>query len=256
MALTAIPAAAGQLSSSLMYAIGDPRSISRLALLSFILSSVVKVLGFLLVGVYAIVAGVFRYQTSYWLFLHVAATRALRAPQGQLGRLRQDEGHLRVIRYRQLESWSPPCPICESARFQPLAGNDRYGMGVLTAGMFHAVLRSPGRAHAAAMATFYRDHYREYYQAISRPDAVYIGGYHKDERLGYTAGIITANAVLAAGMRVLDVGCAEGTLFAKLAESCGGLAFVGVEPSEGFAAYARQATGRITYPSLDALICS
>lgn len=84
MAFTAIPAAAGQLSSSLMYAIGDVRSINRLAMLSFILSSAIKVFGFLLVGVYAIVAGVFLYQMLNWLFLHVAATRALRTPHGQL----------------------------------------------------------------------------------------------------------------------------------------------------------------------------
>lgn len=84
MALTAIPAVAGQLSSSLMYAIGDTRSITRLALLSFILSTAVKVVGFLMIGVYAIVAGVFLYQTLNWLFLHMAATRALKAPVGPL----------------------------------------------------------------------------------------------------------------------------------------------------------------------------
>jgi putative peptidoglycan lipid II flippase len=84
MALTAAPAVAGQLSSSLMYAIGDTRTISRLALLSFVVSTVVKVVGFLLIGVYAIVAGVFLYQILNWLFLHVAAMRALRAPVGPL----------------------------------------------------------------------------------------------------------------------------------------------------------------------------
>ena len=79
MALAAIPAVTGQLSASLMYAIGDTRSITRLALLSFILSTAVKVMGFLMIGVYAIVLGVFLYQALNWLFLHVAATRALKA---------------------------------------------------------------------------------------------------------------------------------------------------------------------------------
>lgn len=162
-----------------------------------------------------------------------------------------------MITYRQLESWSPPCPICASTRFQPLAGNDRYGMGVRTAGCLQCGLaQSWPRPTPAAMATFYRDHYREYYQATSRPDSVYTARYHKGERLGYTAGIIAANMALAAGMRVLDIGCAEGTLFVKLSEYCAGLTFVGVEPSEGFADYARQTTRCSTYPSLDALFGS
>jgi peptidoglycan biosynthesis protein MviN/MurJ (putative lipid II flippase) len=78
MALTIIPAAAGQLSSALMYALGDIKSINRLAMVSFILSSALKVFGFLLVGAYAIVAGIFLYQSMNWLFLHLVAVRTLR----------------------------------------------------------------------------------------------------------------------------------------------------------------------------------
>jgi peptidoglycan biosynthesis protein MviN/MurJ (putative lipid II flippase) len=75
--LTIIPAAAGQLSASLMYAIGDVKSINRLAMISFLLSTTLKISGFLLFGAYAIVAGIFLYQTLNWLLLHTAAMRAL-----------------------------------------------------------------------------------------------------------------------------------------------------------------------------------
>jgi putative peptidoglycan lipid II flippase len=84
MILTMIPAAAGQLSSALMYALGDIRSINRLAMLSFILSTILKVFGFLAIGPYAIVAGIFLYQSMNWLFLHVVAVRTLRASNNEM----------------------------------------------------------------------------------------------------------------------------------------------------------------------------
>lgn len=160
-----------------------------------------------------------------------------------------------MIVYSQLDTWSPPCPVCASTQFEPLAWNDRYGMGVSTAGCLQCGLaQSWPRPTPAAMAEFYRCHYREYYQATSKPDIAYTMRYRKDARLAYTARVITDNVTLTKGMRVLDVGCAEGSLFAKLGLSCSGLRLVGIEPSENFSAYARQTTGCTTYPDLDALV--
>ncbi len=80
---TIIPAAAGQLSSGLMYAIGDISSINRLAMVSFILSSIFKVFGFLYIGAYAIVGGIFLYQCLNWFFLHKVAVRTLHRSTNQ-----------------------------------------------------------------------------------------------------------------------------------------------------------------------------
>jgi SAM-dependent methyltransferase len=159
--------------------------------------------------------------------------------------------------FRKLETYSPPCPICDGTRFQPLARNDRYGMGVQTAGCLRCgLLQTWPRPTPAAMAEFYRDHYREYYQGTPAPDAGYTMRYSKDERLVYTARLIMDNVGLDLGMRVLDIGCAEGTLFSKLDQRCAGLRFFGVEPSESFAAYARRETSCTTYPHLDDLFAT
>jgi peptidoglycan biosynthesis protein MviN/MurJ (putative lipid II flippase) len=78
MALTLIPGAAGQLSSSMMYALGEVKSINRLALISFFISTALKAVGFLYIGAYAIIAGIFLYQSLNWLFMHRAAVRIIR----------------------------------------------------------------------------------------------------------------------------------------------------------------------------------
>jgi 2-polyprenyl-3-methyl-5-hydroxy-6-metoxy-1,4-benzoquinol methylase len=159
-----------------------------------------------------------------------------------------------MIDYRFLNKVSPPCPVCGGMDFQPLASNDRYGMGVQTAGCLHCGLAQTWpRPTPESMATFYREHYRQYYQEAANPDAAYISRYHKGERLKYTAELIAANVKLLPGMRVLDIGCAEGTLIANLKLKCEDIVSVGVEPSDSFSAYARQTTGCVTYPDVHAL---
>jgi SAM-dependent methyltransferase len=162
-----------------------------------------------------------------------------------------------MINYRRLNKISPPCPVCGGTEFQKLAGNDRYGMRVQTAGCLCCGLpQTWPRPTPAAMSTFYREHYRQYYQEATTPDVAYVNRYYKSERLAYTAKLIANNVKLISGMRILDIGCAEGTLIAKLKSQCEGLVFVGVEPSESFSAYARRTTGCTTYPDLDALFAA
>lgn len=159
-----------------------------------------------------------------------------------------------MIDYRRLAKISPSCPICGGTDFEPLASNDRYGMRLRTAGCLGCGLAQTWpRPTAEAMSLFYREHYRHYYQAAATPDTAYVNRFNKTERLAYTAALIEANVKLFPGMRVLDIGCAEGTLAAQLKKRCEGLVVVGVEPSESFAAYAMQATAIATYPSVDAL---
>ena len=78
-ALVAIPAAAGQLSAALMYALGEVRAISRLAIITFVASCAVKVAGFFAIGAYAIVAGMLLYQTANWALMHRAASRIIKS---------------------------------------------------------------------------------------------------------------------------------------------------------------------------------
>jgi SAM-dependent methyltransferase len=160
-----------------------------------------------------------------------------------------------MINYGRLEKIALPCPLCGGTRFQNLADNDRYGMGVQTSGcMSCGLVQTWPRPTSEAMSTFYSEYYRKYYQEAATPDAAYINRYRKDERLKYTAQLIAAHVPFFPGMRVLDIGCAEGTLIANLKTQCNETVFVGVEPSESFSLYARQKTECSTYPDLDALI--
>lgn len=77
LALVAVPTAFGQLSASLLYAKGDVRRLSWLATGSFLVSTACKIVGFFLVGTYAIVFGAFLYQVLNWMLFHREAKRFL-----------------------------------------------------------------------------------------------------------------------------------------------------------------------------------
>lgn len=161
-----------------------------------------------------------------------------------------------MFNYSKKEKIFPACPVCDGEQFVQLAGNDRYGMKIKTAGCLRCgLVQTWPRLSASEMNLFYQDHYREYYQAVTTPDVEYVKSYRKDERLEYTAKLITANVQFTQNMRVLDVGCAEGTLFANLKKCFNGeLTLVGVEPSENYAAYARKMISCTTYPNIDELV--
>lgn len=160
-----------------------------------------------------------------------------------------------MFAYRELKKTTSPCPVCGGGQFRLLASNDRYGMGVKTTGCLQCgLVQTWPRPTPDEISAFYRNSYRHYYQASTTPNAEYVTRFHKNERLTYTAGLITSQVGFFNGMRVLDVGCAEGTLLNHLKSSTDGATLVGVEPSESFAAYAREITGCITYPDLKALI--
>ena len=143
--------------------------------------------------------------------------------------------------YRSMRFEYPPCPICASRRFEPLLDIDRYKMGVETAGCTHCglVMTWPMPVEED-LADFYELYYRHFYQSVDRPDSSYIQRYHKDERAAYTAGFLQAQGVLTPGSRVLDFGCAEGSLLAALRGQCEDLKLVGIEPNPDFTQFARE----------------
>lgn len=80
-ASVALPTAAGALAAALMYGLGRVNSITRIAVSTFLLSTVVKVFGFYYVGTYAIIFGMFIYQALNWLLMHVESNRAMSSHQ-------------------------------------------------------------------------------------------------------------------------------------------------------------------------------
>lgn len=127
-------------------------------------------------------------------------------------------------------------------------------MGIQTVGCMNCGLAQTWpRPTPKEMSTFYKKDYRLYYQTTNTPDNEYVNHFNKNIRLKYTADLIAENIEIFPGMKILDIGCAEGTLLAKLKEQCENLLLTGIEPSENFASYAIKSTGCKTYSTLDQL---
>ena len=139
---------------------------------------------------------------------------------------------------------STACPLCGAADFEPLAGIDRYGMGLATVGCRSCgLVQTQPHLTAAAFAAFYRDDYRAYYQGVVEPSDAYVRQMNKGARLDATVAWLREADLLDDRLAVLDVGCSEGTLFKAL--RAGGFVgpLLGVEPNEAFRAYAGQQHG-------------
>lgn len=154
--------------------------------------------------------------------------------------------------YRRLALVDLPCALCGADEFEPLAAVDRYNHGVRTVGCKRCgLVQTSPRPSASDLEDFYRHHYRRVYQAREAPDEGYVLAYGKLERLDYTARRI---AQVMSGRPLgplLDCGCGEGTLFARLAARAVGAEFYGVEPNAAFASYAIRQGARAVFSSLD-----
>jgi len=147
-----------------------------------------------------------------------------------------------------------PCPLCGGRSFQTLATSDRYDMDLVTAGCRQCglVMTNP-QPTEAALDTFYRDHYRHYYQKTERPDPAYIKQYRKDERAAQTAAFLQAQGALRPGAKVLDIGASEGCILRAIADLEVSTQRVAVEPNPTFGAFAVEHAGCELHASVDAL---
>lgn len=109
---------------------------------------------------------------------------------------------------------SPPCPVCDGEDFDPLAGQDRYGlaMSVVLCRTCGLVQTRP-RMDASAYAHFYDT----YYSTIYHPFRNTVEDYFREQ---YKRGIRIADWVegclgrSVSGMHVLEVGCGAGGVLA------------------------------------------
>lgn len=132
-----------------------------------------------------------------------------------------------------------PCPLCASTAFESLARHDRNLLGVVTVGCRGCgLVQTNPRPSAQGLVTFYRDHYRLYYQSTAAPDQQYITTLNKDVRLARTARHLVDTLDLASHATVLDFGCGEGSLFAALRKAGLTGAFYGVELNASFGEFA------------------
>ncbi len=156
------------------------------------------------------------------------------------------------IAYSSMATQWLECPVCASLQFDTLTRADRYSMGVRT-----CQCRGCGLAMtnpmplAAALDDFYRDEYRRYYRGVERPSPEHIEAYGLGVRAQSTSGFMATAQLLHEGSRVLDVGCAEGSLLRAIGSRAAQR--VGVEPNPLFADYARSWANAEVYRDLGAV---
>ena len=132
------------------------------------------------------------------------------------------------------------CPLCAARDLTRLASIDRYWMGVQTVACTACgmITTSPILSHEA-LSEFYASHYRRIYAKTSEPSLQYLEVNGIECRAAYSAQFLAGVAGLKGNPRVLDIGCAEGSILRALRAHVPGAVTVGVEPNPNFAAFAR-----------------
>jgi SAM-dependent methyltransferase len=144
-----------------------------------------------------------------------------------------------------------PCPACEGKDFQQLAREDRYQMGLPTCQCRKCGLAMTNPVPTEdALSRFYRDDYRAYYRKVDRPTEQHIEEYGLGKRAQYTSGFLKDAGLIEGAPRVLDVGCAEGSLLRGVGGKSPTSTRFGIEPNPLFGEFARGWAGATIYPDL------
>lgn len=147
-----------------------------------------------------------------------------------------------------------PCPLCHGTRFEPLAAQDRYLMGLPTVGCLDCgLVQTNPRPSKESMDLFYSSHYRRFYQGVMQPDDAYVMQYNKDVRLRYTVDFLGQRVLANRQLAVLDYGCGEGSLFIALREGGFSGQLVGVEPNAEFGRFASERGRALVHATLGAV---
>lgn len=140
---------------------------------------------------------------------------------------------------------SRPCVLCGSRERTPVGTRDRYWMplrNVLCAGC-GLVFLDP-MPTAEEIERYYRDEYRQHYHGDSKPRAKAL---LRDER-GARERVALVAPLLHPGDRVLDIGAGTGAFVA--AANAAGWQAEGIEPNQGFAAFAAEHYRARIHPTL------
>jgi SAM-dependent methyltransferase len=148
------------------------------------------------------------------------------------------------------------CPNCGGHDFVVLATTDRYRMGLRTVGCSGCglVLTNP-RPSSERMKKFYAEEYRCFYTGYQKPSDEYVAKFGRAERAEHHALYLSRAGALRSGMRVLDVGCAEGSLLKAIGDLFPDAERYGVEPNREFVAFAEQrAKLRRVWPTIESVL--
>lgn len=155
--------------------------------------------------------------------------------------------------YESIAKEAVDCPLCGSGEHSLVYNRDRYDMGIHTVICKRCgfVFTNP-RPTEAALADFYRHHYRKYYENTETPTDEYLEKGRFTERAMWNLEFIQADLDKELGrrgkVRFLDVGCAQGSLLRLLKDRYREtIALAGIEPSLEFSKYASEHSGAEIY---------
>jgi 2-polyprenyl-3-methyl-5-hydroxy-6-metoxy-1,4-benzoquinol methylase len=147
------------------------------------------------------------------------------------------------IDYEAAPKETVPCACCGSRDFLVSVVGDRYGFGLQTVvcGRCGLIFTNP-RPSPEWFESFYRLHYRTYYEDVETPDEAYLSKDWVRGRQRRNVAFLRGCGLPATG-RLLDVGSAEGTFLRLFEDAFPGWEAHGVEPSASFSAFARSHYG-------------
>jgi 2-polyprenyl-3-methyl-5-hydroxy-6-metoxy-1,4-benzoquinol methylase len=154
--------------------------------------------------------------------------------------------------YRQMEKEQIGCPICGGERHEQLFHGDRYRMGITTVGCRRCglIFVNP-RPTPMAMNLFYQRHYRKFYESVERPTDEYVNAGPFRARAEYVVNALHEFTSNYTDAKLLDIGCAEGTLLKHLGKAFPKFTLYGMEPDPNFADYARAQAAAVEVFSCD-----
>lgn len=153
--------------------------------------------------------------------------------------------------YAAMPKEAVACDLCGSRDFEPVAEQDRYGMGISTVLCRRCgfVFLNP-RPTREAMVRFYRDHYRQYYFGHPDPrDPKYLESEYRTTALARGRWLLDFVKPAVAERRptgapcVLEIGCGEGAFLEAARQEWPGSRLFGCEPSPFYAAFAAERSG-------------
>jgi 2-polyprenyl-3-methyl-5-hydroxy-6-metoxy-1,4-benzoquinol methylase len=146
------------------------------------------------------------------------------------------------------------CPLCGNESFTNLKNNDRYFMGIITAGCNKCgLIQTNPRPSNRGIEYFYKNEYRKFYQGVTDPSEKYIQENNKSERMDYLVSFLESCVNLAQLPNILDVGCSEGAFFSALRKSGYSGKLYGVELNKNFAEFAAKKNDATVYSSIQEL---
>jgi SAM-dependent methyltransferase len=156
--------------------------------------------------------------------------------------------------FASMEKAASPCNLCGGNGFTRLADVDRYRMGIQTCQCDACgIAMTFPMPTEASLNWFYTNKYRKFYRKFEHPSPELLESLGIAKRARHSAAFLKSHGVLRPGVRILDLGCADGSLLRAIREIEPEVGAFGVEPNPAYAGYALAHGVKHIWPELDSV---